>query len=148
MHCHDRLANKLWLKVADLAALEGDYHKAIGNFEKVAKASVSNNLMKYSVKDYFLKAGICYLATGDLIAAQRAIGGYAELDPGFASQRENLLLNDILASVQAGDPEDFADKLYMYDQVSKLDKWKTTILLRVKNNIVKAEDEGGDDEFA
>ena len=58
-----RLANKLFLKVADLAAIAADYYKAIENYEKVAKSSVSNNLMKWSVKDYFLKAGICHLAT-------------------------------------------------------------------------------------
>ncbi|KAL2112484.1 hypothetical protein VUR80DRAFT_7481 [Thermomyces stellatus] len=144
------LANKLWLKVADLAALDGDYHKAIENFEKVARASINNNLMKYSVKDYFLKAGICHLATGDLVSSQRAIATYADMDPSFASQRESMLLNDIYNAVEAGDPEDFSDKLYMYDQVSKLDKWKTALLLRVKNNIAaKATVDGGeDDEFA
>ena len=52
------LANKLYLKVADLAALESDYYKAIEQYEKVAASSVSNNLMKWSVKDYFLKAGL------------------------------------------------------------------------------------------
>lgn len=59
-----RLSNKLYLKVADLAALEGDYYKAIANYEKVARSSVSNQLMKWSVKDYFLKAGMCHLASG------------------------------------------------------------------------------------
>ncbi len=59
----NRLANKLFLKVADLAALEGEYQQAIENYEKVANSSVSNNLMKWSVKDYFLKAGICHLAS-------------------------------------------------------------------------------------
>lgn len=59
----NRLANKLFLKVADLAALEGEYQQAIGNFEKVANSSVNNNLMKWSVKDYFLKAGMCHLAS-------------------------------------------------------------------------------------
>lgn len=58
-----RLANKLFLKVGDLAALEGDYYKAIENFERVAKSSINNNLMKWSVKDYLLKAGVCHLAT-------------------------------------------------------------------------------------
>lgn len=43
--------------------MEGDYYKAIEHYEKVAKSSVSNNLMKWSVKDYFLKAGMCHLAT-------------------------------------------------------------------------------------
>lgn len=57
-----RLANKLYLKVADLAAIAGDYYKSIEHYEKVAKASVASNLMKWSVKDYFLKAGICHLA--------------------------------------------------------------------------------------
>lgn len=67
-----RLANKLNLKVADLAAIEGDYYKSISKYESVAKSSVSNNLMKCmylgveltmkltmsfegSVKDYLLK---------------------------------------------------------------------------------------------
>lgn len=57
------LANKLFLKVADLAALESDYQRAITNYEKVAQSSVDNNLMKWSVKEYFLKAGICHLAS-------------------------------------------------------------------------------------
>lgn len=60
----EALANKLFLKVADLSAVEGDYQKSVENYEKVARSSVSNNLMKWSVKDYFLKAGICHLASG------------------------------------------------------------------------------------
>lgn len=60
----EALANKLFLKVADLAALEGDYYKAIQQYERVAKSSINNNLMKWSVKEYLLKAGICHLATG------------------------------------------------------------------------------------
>ena len=59
----DSLANKHYLKVADLSAVEGDYHKAIECYERVARSSVNNHLMKWSVKDYFLKAGICHLAT-------------------------------------------------------------------------------------
>lgn len=135
------LANKLHLKVADTAGLEGDYYKAIEAYERVATASVSNNLMKYSVKDYFLKAGICHLATGDAVATRRALDKYIDLDPSFAGQREFMLLNDLLGAVDKGDQEEFTDKLFQYDQVSKLDKWKTTVLLRVKNTIEEPEDE-------
>jgi len=60
----EALANKLFLKVADLAALDGGYAKSIENYERVAKSAVNNNLMRYSVKDYLLKAGICHLAAG------------------------------------------------------------------------------------
>ena len=102
--------------------------------------------MKYSVKDYLLKAGICHLASGDLVAAQRALERYRELDPTFATQRENLLLTDLCEAVEARSQDQFTDKLFQFDQVSKLDKWKTTILVRVKNSIEAGADD--EDEFA
>lgn len=43
-----------------------------------------------------------------------------------------------MQAIEQGDQEAFADKLFQYDQLSKLDKWKTTLLLRVKNNIEEA----------
>lgn len=43
-----RLANKLYLKVADLSALDGDYLKSIENYERVAKSSVQSNLSLYA----------------------------------------------------------------------------------------------------
>ena len=58
-----RLANKAWLKVADLAALAGQYQRAIERYESVARASLNSNLTKWSVKDYFFKAGACYLVS-------------------------------------------------------------------------------------
>lgn len=125
----------MFLKVADLSALEGDYYKAIELYEKVATASVANNLMKYSVKDYLMKSGICLLAVGDMVATNRAFEKYRDMDPTFPSTREHQLLVDLLATVEEGDPEAFADKLFQYDQMSKLDKWKTTLLLRIKNSI-------------
>lgn len=42
---------------------------------------------------------------------------------------------DLVQAIEQGDQELFSDKLLQYDQLSKLDKWKTTLLLRVKNNI-------------
>lgn len=136
-----RLANKLFLKVADLSALDGEYYKAIEMYEKVATASVANNLMKYSVKDYLLKSGICLLAVGDGVSTNRAFEKYRDMDPTFASTREHQLLVDLQATVEAGDQEAFADKLFQYDQMSKLDKWKTAILLRIKNAIVEKEED-------
>lgn len=77
----------------------------------------------------------------DLVETNRALESYRELDPTFASTREHQLLVDLLAAVEAGDQEQFSDKLFQYDQLSKLDKWKTTLLLRVKNNIEEAEED-------
>jgi len=137
----EALANKAYLKVADLAALEEEYPTAIQKYEGVAKSSINNNLMKWSVKDYFLKAGICHLAAGDIVATKRALEEYAQLDNTWVGTRENMLLTDLVASVEQGDQDGFAEKLFHFDQLSKLDKWKTTLLLRVKNNIEKEEED-------
>ncbi|KAF2017185.1 alpha-soluble NSF attachment protein-like protein [Aaosphaeria arxii CBS 175.79] len=132
----EALANKLWLKTADLTALEGkDYYKAIELYEKVARSSINNNLMRWSVKEYLLKAGICQLCTGDMVGVNTALDRYRALDESFTQQREHQLLTDLAAAVQDGDQEQFSDKLFQYDQLSKLDKWKTTLLLRIKSTI-------------
>ena len=74
-------------------------------------------------------------AIKDMVATSRALESYRDLDPTFASTREHQLLADLAEAVEQGDQEVFADKLFQYDQLSKLDKWKTTLLLRVKNSI-------------
>ena len=66
----DSLANKTLLKVADLAALAGQYSRAIERYDAVARASLNSNLTKWSVKDYFFKAGACYLANKVLPSCQ------------------------------------------------------------------------------
>ena len=57
------------------------------------------------------------------------------MDSTFVPTREYQLLNDLTEAVEQGDQEQFADKLFQYDQMSKLDNWKTTLMLRVKENI-------------
>ncbi|KAL5362519.1 soluble NSF attachment protein [Aspergillus floccosus] len=137
----EALANKYFLKVADLSALEGDYHKAIDLFERVARSSINNRLMRYSVNEYFLKAGICHMATKDLVSASRALEIYSDIDNQFPTTREYQLLSDLVQAIQEGNEKDFSDKLLQYDRLSRLDKWKTTLLLRVKDTI-----EGGEEE--
>jgi len=58
------LANNCVLKVATIAAQLEKYEKAIEKFEYVASQSLDNQLTKWSVRDYFFKAGLCHLATG------------------------------------------------------------------------------------
>ena len=38
-------------------------------------------------------------------------------------------------AIEAADEEQFLDKLHAFDQMSKLDKWKTAIFLKVKQGI-------------
>lgn len=64
------------------------YDKAIELYEQIASQSIDNNLLKWSVKDYFLRAGLCHLAKGDVVAAERAVEKYMDMDATFSSQRE------------------------------------------------------------
>ncbi|KZZ86999.1 NSF attachment protein [Ascosphaera apis ARSEF 7405] len=137
----EALANKNFLKVAELAASIKDYYKAIEYFERVGKSSIDNHLTKWSVKDYFMKAAMCHLATTDLVATRRALQNYVDLDNTFLSTREYALLNDLTQAVEDGDADAFADKLFAYDQMSKLDRWKTTIFLRIKETIQENEED-------
>lgn len=70
-----------------------------------------------------------------MVALSRALESYRDLDPTFASTREHQLLVDLSEAVEQGDQEAYTDKLFQYDQLSKLDKWKTELLLRIKNGI-------------
>ena len=50
-------------QVAQFAAELERYSEAIEIYEGVARASVDNNLLKYSAKGYLLNAGICQLCS-------------------------------------------------------------------------------------
>ncbi|KAJ1659170.1 vesicular-fusion protein S17 [Dispira simplex] len=128
------------LKVATMAAELEQYQKAYEIFERVAQASLDNQLTKWSVKDYLLKAGICRLAVDDHVATQRAFEHYQDMDVAFGSTRECKLLLNLAQAIEAGDQEAFTTHVFEYDQMTKLDKWKTTILLRVKQAISSESD--------
>ncbi len=52
------------------------YNKAIAIYEDVAKQSMSNNLLKYSVKGYLLNAGLCQICGKDVVAIYNALEKY------------------------------------------------------------------------
>jgi alpha-soluble NSF attachment protein len=81
-------ANACLIKVATLSAELKQYDRAIGLFEQVATASINNNLLRFSVKDYLLRASICHLCVGDWVSARRAIDNYTEMDTTFNSTSE------------------------------------------------------------
>ncbi|KAJ3272259.1 hypothetical protein HDV01_005798 [Terramyces sp. JEL0728] len=99
-------ANACLLKVAQFAASAADYEKAIDIFEKVASKSLDNNLTKWSVREYLFKAMICVLCLDALVTA-----------------------------CEESDVEGYTTALHEFDRMTKLDEWKTSLLLIVKKNI-------------
>lgn len=97
-------------------------------------------MTKYGVKEYYLKSGLCWLATAvrslslikqylvfrmlidvrfdvqDVVSTKRAIDNYCTTDPTFASTRECQFLNAIAESFDAGDAEGFTAAVAEYDR--------------------------------
>lgn len=128
-------ANGCLLKVAGFAASTADYKRAIEIYEQVAMVSLENTLLKWSVKDYLLRAGICHLATGEIGDAVRAVERYCNMDASFASTREGDFLKNITAAYENLDDDAFTDHVREYDEISRLDPQKTTLLLEVKHSM-------------
>jgi len=128
-------ANQCFKKVGTLAAEMDDYQTAIEVYEAVAAASLDVALLKWGVKDYFFQAGLYHLASGDYIGARKAVERYQEQDVSFADTRECKLLVSLLDASDDADLDMFTEAVAEYDEVSKLDKWNTTVLLRIKNKV-------------
>ncbi|XP_078439905.1 alpha-soluble NSF attachment protein 2 [Wolffia australiana] len=137
-------ANQCKQKVAELSAQLEQYPKAIEIYEAIARHSLNNNLLKYSVKGYLLNAGLCQLCRGDVVAITNALERYQDLDPTFSGTREFKLLTDLAAAVDEEDVGKFTAVVAEFDSMTRLDPWKTTLLLRAKNEL-KAKEDAEDD---
>ncbi|KAI5121263.1 hypothetical protein M0805_002308 [Coniferiporia weirii] len=129
------VANGCFKDAADLHAQIDQFGPAIALYEQVAERSLQSSLTKYSVKEYWLRSGLCALANSDSVTAKRNMDNYRRSDPSFTSTREAKLLSALIEAVESGDLEAFATACRDYDQITRLDNWKTTILLKIKKTI-------------
>jgi hypothetical protein len=60
-----------------------------------------------------------------------------QVSAGMYSQVNNG--KDLLAMVESSDVEGFTEVIVDFDKLTKLDNWKTSLLLRVKKTIVNEE---------
>jgi len=130
-------ANTCLLKVAQYNAQLENYQKAIELYEQISKASLDNNLLKWGAKEHLQRAILCYLAAEDLVGAQKALENYKSWDASFETSRECKFVQDIMQAVEKYDVDAFTQAVVDYDSVSKLDNWKTKILLKIKQGIAK-----------
>eukprot|EP00052_Salpingoeca_macrocollata_P030566 m.320043 g.320043 ORF g.320043 m.320043 type:complete len:292 (+) comp23705_c0_seq1:130-1005(+) len=128
-------ANKAKLKVAHLSAQLENYEEAAELFEEAALGMVDNHLLKFNAKEYFLKAGLCRLAAGDVVAAKDAAERFTSSHPAFADTREQKFLSSIVEAVEEGDVDKFTAHVQRYDEITKLDAWMTAVLLKTKRGI-------------
>ena len=60
---------------------------------------------------------------------------YSSQDTTFASTREAKFVNLLIEAFEQGDQEMFTGAVVEFDQVTKLDNWKTGMLLKIKRGI-------------
>ncbi|KAF9015118.1 vesicular-fusion protein SEC17 [Cyathus striatus] len=121
-----------WYAQEDAAATA---NASIARYEQVADHSLTSALTKYSVKEYWLRASLCALAMGDTVTARRNMTKYTNQDVAFGSTREAKFINALIEIIESGDDEAFTGAVYEFDQITKLDNWKTSILLKIKKGI-------------
>lgn len=128
-------ANKARIKVAELSAEMDRYQAAEEIYVDVARACTENNLLKFSAKGYLLQAGICALcyASDDDMAIK--LEQYRDIDLQFSGSREDVLLNTCREALSAADEKAFATAVAEFDSLTRLDTWKTNMLLRVKRRL-------------
>ena len=92
-------------------------------------SSLESTLLKWSVKDYLLRAGCCHLATGETGAATRALEKYSSMDVTFGGTREGQFLASMAQAFDDLDVDTFTDAIRDFDEISRLDAQKTSLLL-------------------
>lgn len=125
-------------KVAELysAALDPpDLFKAASIYETLGTQCLESNLLKYNAKAYFLQSVFCHLANGDAIASAQALTKFGNLDFTFGDSREGKFCTQLIECVENYDDEGYATACFEYDRITKLDPWKTSMLLRIKRSI-------------
>jgi len=86
------------------------------------------------------------LCAADPVGVLNACQRYGDIDPTFPNSREEQLLKDLANASEAGDQDAFANALGQFDDISRLDSWKTTILLRAKKKITSGDGLLGDED--
>uniref|UniRef100_A0A7S1FJB5 Alpha-soluble NSF attachment protein n=1 Tax=Noctiluca scintillans TaxID=2966 RepID=A0A7S1FJB5_NOCSC len=124
---------KCILKVAEYAAKDGELEQAIQIFETEGEKALSSNLLQYGAKEHFLRAGILHLVMGDTVTINLALEKYKNIDPRFGGSRECELLEALSQAYEEREIDMFVEKLSEYDNMTKLDAWKTEFLVKVKD---------------
>ena len=127
-------------EAAQLAIQLQQYPRAIELWEAVAASSLNSNLTKYSVKEYYLNAGLCYLAIPDHGAATRAMAFCAQQDPTFPSTTEAQFLHGVLEACEHSDLDAFDARVRDFDRMKPITGWRATLLHTVRNTVADGPD--------
>lgn len=128
-------ANKCRLKVAEFSAELEKFADAAEIYEDVARAAADNNLLRFGARGHLLCAGVCVLCFADDETVRARIERYKDIDLQFAGSREATLLEACADALAKCDEKAFATAVAEFDSLTRLDAWKTNMLLKVKRRL-------------
>ena len=119
------------LKRAEILADSGELLEAAKLFEREGDKALLNPMLAFGAREHFTKSGILYLALGDPTTAKVAVERFHQRDPRLEGTRESTMLKGLTEAFCENDLEKFREVLSDYDQVTRLDNWKSNHLLSV-----------------
>ncbi|KAI8468366.1 MAG: TPR-like protein [Monoraphidium minutum] len=128
-------ANKCRLKVAEFSAEVDRFADAAEIYEDVARAAADNNLLRFGARGHLLCAGVCVLCHANDEDVRARIERYKDIDLQFSGSREAILLEAVADALAQCDEKAFATAVAEFDSMTRLDAWKTNMLLKVKRRI-------------
>eukprot|EP00818_Percolomonas_sp_WS_P010336 CAMPEP_0117442882 /NCGR_PEP_ID=MMETSP0759-20121206/4392_1 /TAXON_ID=63605 /ORGANISM="Percolomonas cosmopolitus, Strain WS" /LENGTH=228 /DNA_ID=CAMNT_0005234807 /DNA_START=870 /DNA_END=1556 /DNA_ORIENTATION=+ len=133
---------KCYVALGHIEATRENYDEAIEAFESAGNMCVDDKLLTWSAKEYFFKAALCHLCKKkhfeDIDDFKETLESYADNDVHFQDCAEMKLLNQMVAAIEEQNVTELTNAIRDYNNLKKLDSWKTTILLRVKKALQNA----------
>lgn len=123
------------LEAAMLQASMTKYTLAADLFESVAAEYVTTNLLKYSAKEHYMSAVMCWMAEGDVTTALKKREAFQMADSQFNGSPQDSFLGKCLDAMVAGSPDDFATAVQEWESMSKLEPFRVKLLLAAKESI-------------
>lgn len=120
------------VNAARLSAQLENYHEAIEMYERIVSKTMNNSLLKWSNRDHLFCASLCRLVLNNL-----SMDKYEDmlLHISFKNSREGMFLHELISAIENSDLDKFTDAVKEFDSITKLDSWKVSILLKIKNQI-------------
>ncbi|AYV78836.1 MAG: alpha-soluble NSF attachment protein [Edafosvirus sp.] len=134
-------ADKVLIRVAEIAIKLEDYKKAYGIYEKISETLLDNSSMTFIVPDYLFKAGICRMA--DVKSTDNTfLERYKNLDPKFDESDECKLLESCIKAIDEINVDDFTNAIAKYEKyrASKLVGTTIKMLYKIKKLIIDRRD--------
>ena len=103
--------------------------------EDIAEKYMQSKLTAPSAKEQYFKAILLYLANDDAIGANQAMQRYLNSDPTFFQTRQQKFSQALIQAVKEQDLPLFSNECYKFNEIIPFDKWKTTILTKIKGFI-------------